>query len=415
MPIFHCAHCGQPIDADETLAGVEVGCPACFAVIQVPAPASEQNYQPYQPPVFAQPPERSSSHAGHSSDPDKWRIRAPVFGTAAAFVLCLLKKISEPATSLDVALGNAGFASTLAGAIGYALAAGIVALVVALVIAGIAAACQKPFLTMLSRSYGIGAVLTSLLMLAGPMLQPRNARPQQTQTNHQTREELNKLQEDIQKMQAGVMPADDTLPSKTMAPLPNDASTTEKQLRIVRQHVDEVAAWQKSYETEIEKMGFDRLLDAGRLAADKDLSESYGMLKRASTLLMDHGTKIRETMASLPARIRASDLTPSIRESTAQRAEAKIQDTLKIFNETWTLEESILVHFTTIIDLLKNRSGHWEVNNNQILFAENRDLESYNVALGKIDEAVARQDEIQNKAAQRMEQVFEYVRSGLPN
>ena len=414
MPIFHCAHCGQPIDADETLAGVEVGCPACFAVIQVPAPASEQNYQPYQPPVFAQPPERSSSHADHSSDPDKWRIRAPVYGTAAAFVLCLLKKIREPATSLDVALGNAGFVSTIAGAIGYVLAAGIVALVVALVIAGIAAAFQKPFLTMLTRSYGIGAVLASLLMLAGPVLQPRNSRPQQTQTNHQTHEELNKLQEDIQKMQAGVMPADNASSSKTQTFPADDADDAANILHITRQYFEEVAVLQKSYLAEIDKMGLSRLLDAGRLMADTNFTDSYAIVDRARMLVNEYGPKMRQALTSLPAKIRASNLNPRFRESNAQSAEQGVQEALITFDENWALEASCIDQFKTIIDLLKNRRGHWEVVNNQILFADASDVGTFNAALGKINEAVARQNEIKQKGTQKTGKVFDDLRSALP-
>lgn len=36
MPKFHCIHCGQHIDAAETLAGTTSDCPSCNAQIQVP-------------------------------------------------------------------------------------------------------------------------------------------------------------------------------------------------------------------------------------------------------------------------------------------------------------------------------------------------------------------------------------------
>jgi uncharacterized membrane protein YhaH (DUF805 family) len=36
MPKFHCIHCGQRIDAPETMAGVQSACPTCNGAIQVP-------------------------------------------------------------------------------------------------------------------------------------------------------------------------------------------------------------------------------------------------------------------------------------------------------------------------------------------------------------------------------------------
>ncbi len=414
MPIFYCTHCGQPIDADETLTGLEVGCPGCYAVIRVPASAPSPIYQPYQPPLFAQALARSASHDGEdSSAPAEWRV-SPVLGTMAAFLLCLLKKIGEPPTSLDVALGNTGLVSIIAGAIGYALAAGIVAVVIALIIAGIAAAFKKSFRTMLTRSYGIGVMLVSLLMLAGPALTPRNARTPSSQTNKNTHEELDKLQEDIHKMQSGVIPANDTSSSKTPTPVVGDASEMDITLRISRQYFEEVGALQKSYTAELNNIGFPRVLDAGRLVADTDFSESYAMLDRTRVLVNEHGSKMREALASLPARIRASNLNPRSRESYAQSAEKGTREALISFDENWALEASCIEQIKTIIDLLKDRRGHWQVSNNQFLFSEGSDLAAFNAALGKINEAVARQNEIKQKGVQNTEKVFSGLRSVLP-
>ncbi len=413
MPVFHCAHCEQPIDADETLSGVEVGCPGCRALIQVP---SFSPYQPYQPPSYLQGANtRPQSEDHRSSTPDKWRILAPVIGTAVALVLCLLKKLSEPISSLDAAMGNTGAPRYLGGAVGYTIAAGIFALVIALIIAGIAKACQKSFKTMLARCYGIGVVLCSLLMLAGGSQRPHSAPAPAPQANKKTREELNKLEEDIKKMQAGV-PADDASSPKTQAPLASEADDTAKIVLISRQYFEEVAALQKSYMTEIGKMGFMRLLDVGRLMADKDkdFSESYAMLVGAKLLVKEYGAKMREAMASLPAKIRASNLDSRSRESHAQSAELGTQTALITFDENWALEASCMDHFTTIIDLLSTRRDHWQVVNNKILFTEASDVESYNAAMGKLNDVVARQNEIKKAGVQNTGKTFDDLRSALP-
>lgn len=424
MPVFHCAHCGQPIDADETLAGVNVGCPACLHVVQVPAPAPSQNYQPYQPPVFVQPPNRRSPHAEpysaepYSAEPDKWRIKAPALGTAAAFVLCLLKKLSEPTSSLDVALGNTGFVSSFAGGIGYTLAAGIFALVIALVIAGIAAACQKSFLTVLTRSYGIGAVLASLLMIAGPMLQPRNVHsaspspPSRTSAN--TREELNKLQADMERMREGVMPANDASPAKPQTSPADATDDAGKLVLITRQYFEEIAALQKGYADELARIGFMRLLDRNRVMADTGFTESYDMLARARVLLRKQGVKMRESLASLPAKIRASNISPAAREDYALSAEQGTPRAMTTFDEGWSLEESIINEMENVIDLLSKRRGRWQVSNNQFLFYDGSDLAVFNAAMDKISAASAQQNEIRQQGQQKTGKMFDDLRSALP-
>jgi hypothetical protein len=416
MPVFYCAHCSQPIDADETLAGTEVGCPGCYAVIQVPGTAPAQEYQPYQPPVFAQAPGRPSASSGpHSSAPDKWRIWAPVLGTGVTSILCLLKKLGEPTSSLDVALGNTGLPSLLGGAIGYTLAIVIFALVLALVIAAIAAACKKSFLTVLTRSYGIVAVLFSLLMMVS-MQNPRTGRAplplaQSSQSNQRTQEELNKLQED---MQRGLIPGNGATPSKTTTPPADDASDVEKMVLVTRQYFEELAALQKSYTEELDKIGFTRLMNTQRVMADTDFSESEDILARARVLVKKQGDKMRESLASLPAKIRASNMSPAEKENGALNAEKGTPEAIVIFNETWGLEESVVDQLAAIMDLLRKRRGHWQVSNDLFLFNDPSDLAVFNAAMGKITAAAARQTEIQQQGKQKTGKVFDDLRTALP-
>ncbi len=71
-------------------------------------------------------------------------------------------------------------------------------------------------------------------------------------------------------------------------------------------------------------------------------------------------------------------------------------------------------HFTTIIDLLSTRRDHWQVVNNKILFTEASDVESYNAAMGKLNDVVARQNEIKKAGVQNTGKTFDDLRSALP-
>ncbi|WP_395749479.1 hypothetical protein [Prosthecobacter sp.] len=422
MPVFYCQHCGQPIDADVSLAGMEVGCPGCRGVVQVPgaAPASapSQEYQPYQPPAI---PQGQSFHQGQQSSlTDKGRLWFPIIGTGVTFFFCLMKKFIEPVSSLDVALGNTGLPAVLGGAIGYTLAVCIFAVVTALVIAGIAAACKKSFTSVLARSYGIGAVLFALLMMAGAMLLQRlgsASRPvvQSSQSNERAREELNKLEDDMKKMQAGAIPPTaDAPPSATPTPAPDDASDMEKLVLISRQYFEEMAALQKEYTEELDKTGFTRLLDTARVQADTDFSETETILARVRVLVRKQGDKMRAALSSLPEKIRASTISLAEKESGAVGAEKGIPPALATFNETWKLEESVVDQMANIMELLRKRRGHWQVSNGKFLFNDDNDLKTFNTAMAEIQLAATRQTEIQQQNQQKSGKVFDDMRTAIP-
>lgn len=419
MPLFCCGQCGQSIDADDALAGTEVGCPGCGAVIQVPACARNPSYQPYQAPAYIQT--RGSTPAGQSSSaPDEWRRRAPLLGTGVAFVLCFIKKLVEPVSALDSALGNVGLVSSFAGAIGYTIAAGLFALIAALVIAGIAAALRKSFVSVLARSYGIAVVLLALLMLAGSFSGSRNlsgpapapaSSPQVTQNIHS---ELNKLQSELEKMQQGAPPANDPSPAAPQTPPAEPVDDLGKMLVISRQYFAEIAALQKDYTDEIAKIGFLRVLDGERILKDQDSSESYDLLARARVLLKKYGIKMREAIASFPAKVRDSHISAASKADHIRSAETGVEAALKTFDETWALEGSAVDGIQTIIDLLSRRRGHWHMSKGLFTFDDGADLTAFNASMAKINAAVARQNEIKEQGQRDTGKMFDDLRAVIP-
>ncbi|MFC5457937.1 hypothetical protein [Prosthecobacter fluviatilis] len=416
MPLFCCGQCGQSIDADDSLAGTEVGCPGCGTTILVPVCARNPSYQPYQAPAYIQT--RGSTPAGQSSSAsDEWLRRAPLLGTGVAFVLCFIKKLVEPVSALDSALGNVGLVSSFAGAIGYTIAAGLFALIAALVIAGIAAALRKSFVSVLARSYGITVVLLSLLMLAGSFSGSRNlsgpapapaSSPQVTQNIH---DELNKLQSELEKMQQGSPPANDAAPQTPPAEPSDDLG---KMLVISRQYFAEIAALQKDYTDEIAKIGFLRVLDGERILKDQDSSESYDLLARARVLLKKYGVKMREAIASFPAKVRDSHISPAGKADHIRSAETGVEAALKTFDETWALEGSAVDGIQTIIDLLSRRRGHWHMSKGLFMFDDGGDLTAFNASMAKINAAVARQNEIKEQGQRDTGKMFDDLRAVIP-
>lgn len=418
MPVFYCTHCAAPLEAAATQAGANIECPACRGTVVVPESVMYEEheapkpaaYQPYQPPAAAG---RALRPMENGLPIDTWRKKGPILGTAAAFVLCLLKKISEPVSSLDEAMGNTGLPRALGGAIGYLLAAGIFALLAGAVIGGIAAARKKSFATVLSRSYALAVVLFSLLMMMGARRStPASTGAVSSNQNAGTREALDKLEEQIQQFNAGQTPTPasntppaSTPPTATTTPPSQETGTYDedaekvKAVEVTQRYIQELAAANQSYQTELVKTGYLKLLSTPRLKKDTDLSESYTILYHARRLVKEQGEKMREMLASLPERFRASSVHPKIREECARNAEKGVEEAIVQFNESWALEEGILDQASALIGLLKERSGRWVDVNGEIFFREYPDQQALEAIRKKMGELAAQQNEIRRKGA----------------
>lgn len=161
---FHCLHCGQYIDADDSFAGKLATCPNCSADVQIPhvmATEAHQEPDPVPAPV--------AKNRKPSANRSKFRASNPYRATIGAACIVLVISLIRSDTLLEqTGFHRRDFASTIGEVLFGIIAAAVVAFIFALVTAGILAAFKHHFLTALSRSYSLGVLIvpTCSLVLA---------------------------------------------------------------------------------------------------------------------------------------------------------------------------------------------------------------------------------------------------------
>src|SRR5688500_17321930 len=170
MPLFYCSHCGQRIDAEDSLAGESALCPTCGGGITVPLPRSaspargavlpdmpsfhgREQPPPVPPPPAGSSPTRSTPAVTpsprrrvSSRQPDKasslspWVITTVIAAVcAASFVL-----VSPPTVLEEIGWRERTFLGSFAQALGFLAAAVIISLALASIVGGFAALFGVP-------------------------------------------------------------------------------------------------------------------------------------------------------------------------------------------------------------------------------------------------------------------------------
>ena len=156
---------------------------------------------------------------------------------------------------------------------------------------------------------------------------------------------------------------------------------------------------QNGYLQDLDAIGWDTVLDAKRLSEDVALSESRVMVIDARKLVAKYRGQIVDLPNKAKADIEKLDL--------PGKDKAKmLEGFMEGFNNggalaLWDLEADVVEQFANIISLLESPAGAWQLEQDYLAFEMDSDIEQFNGYLAKIDELVAQQSALQEKAQTR--------------
>lgn len=188
-------------------------------------------------------------------------------------------------------------------------------------------------------------------------------------------------------------------------PAPLQVNTTAGNLTtvedVVRAVVNRSLAQRREYELELSAIGWEKILDGTRLRADSTLVESRTMLQQGRTIVAKYRSRtdalysqIRQDIesAALPSGARASMLAGFEKSATSGKTRAA---------QIWDMEEQVLSQFGAIIDLLSARRNGWQIQDGQIMFNRQADLDQFNAHIARIQSITERQQQLQNAVMQQ--------------
>lgn len=139
-----------------------------------------------------------------------------------------------------------------------------------------------------------------------------------------------------------------------------------------------------AYLSEMEAVGWSKLVDADRLKADTMLKESFSIIEKGKSAVKKYKIQNDALLDEARNDLKTLDIAESSKHRYAQSLERRISESRVHLDALWGLEEQALVQFENIVKLLAARKGKWIVQDRQILFESQEDLNAFNAYLERV-------------------------------
>lgn len=165
--------------------------------------------------------------------------------------------------------------------------------------------------------------------------------------------------------------------------------------RFMKAFMNKMASHRNGYLLELDAIGWEKILDAERVKQDKALIESKIMIKKAKDIVKKYRAKTYVLLENARKDISNLNISDNSRREMASGFDRGMAKSRSTVDAVWDLEAKTISEFEKIFVLLSARNGTWVVQNSQILFARDSDLNAFNSHLAAIQKLTFEQEEIQ--------------------
>jgi hypothetical protein len=169
----------------------------------------------------------------------------------------------------------------------------------------------------------------------------------------------------------------------------------------------------KGYEQALDEAGIGKLLDADRIAADTNFTDTLAILMKVRPVIAENRRLTEKRMAGLPERFEKFNFSSSTKQRMADGLQKGVQESTPLMREGLDLEDKVFELFEKIIDHLMTTKGRWKPAGGLFMFYEDQDLEKFTSLMQQIQNCVARQEKIQKESANQTAEKFQELRDLL--
>lgn len=168
-----------------------------------------------------------------------------------------------------------------------------------------------------------------------------------------------------------------------------------------------IASGQKNdYLLEFEAIGWNSILDPQRIRVDKGLVESKVTIRRAKKIVAKYKEKTNVLLHNAREKIQSLNMSASSKRKALSGFDRGMDKAKNQIDAMWTIEGELLKEFENIINLLSARNGSWVVEEGQILFYNDSDLNRFNSYIASIQSLINQQQQIQKQGLETVNRNF---------
>lgn len=172
--------------------------------------------------------------------------------------------------------------------------------------------------------------------------------------------------------------------------------------RFIKTLMNQIVSLRNDYLLEINAIGWEKILDPSRLNEDSTLIESKTMIQKAKDILEKYRAKHHALLKGLRKDINNLNISESAKKQATNGFDASMTESGTKIDASWDLEEKTLKEFENIITLLSAKKEVWVIQNNQILFANDDDLNAFNSYIASIQDLANKAEILQKQNVQKI-------------
>lgn len=191
-----------------------------------------------------------------------------------------------------------------------------------------------------------------------------------------------------------------------MQPLqvPPDSGSAKSENAIVEAavtgYLNKLIANNNNYVTELEAIGYDSLIDGARIQADTDMDESQFILDRTAAIIDKYEELNEQTAFEFRDSFDEQNVSAATRATFRESYDEGMESSLERARQIWNLERQALELVGELVGFLNMTRTNWYMEEEQFVFATDKNLAIFNSLLTRIDETVAQQEAIRAKSAE---------------
>lgn len=180
--------------------------------------------------------------------------------------------------------------------------------------------------------------------------------------------------------------------------------------RFMKEVMDQAASLRNDYLLELEAIGWNNILDANRIKADKTFVESKITIQKAKEVVAKYTKRTQSLLEDAKDDIRSLNISESSKSGMLSGFELGTETAKANIDAMWSLEAKTISKFENIIILLSSKKEAWIVDGEQILFYNDNDLARFNSYIASIQNIVQQQELIQRQSVQTVNQNFDRMK-----
>lgn len=165
--------------------------------------------------------------------------------------------------------------------------------------------------------------------------------------------------------------------------------------------MNQSAALTNDYLSELNSIGWNTIFDPTRLQADGSLEEGRRMVAEARIIISNYENRADEILDNTRKKIQTLNVTAAQKNMLEQNFVQGMRSSATFREKMWNLERATVDETEKIIDLLAGHPQAWSIDDSQILFESQQQLDEFNEHIENIDSFVVEQMEIQAAALER--------------